>query len=212
MGNFGGQGGQGGGPPYPPPNPFAQTQLAPNPQQQPTQPAQGYAPPPPQQGYPQQQQQQQQGYAPPQGYPPPGYPQQGPPPGYPPPGYPPQGGYPQQQPFGADPLGLTGMPTNPWIPSALISFFFPGIGLLLLPRPELKSMGIKIFVTYIVTLIGLPIVISIVRAITDIYAIGYLQHPLHLVRLVFHVGAMIYTHDACCKLNPSLGSPIFFKK
>jgi len=207
MGNFGGQGGQGGGPPYPPPNPFAQTQLAPNPQQQPTQP-QGYAPPQP--GYPPQQQ----GYpAPPPGYPPPGYPQQGPPPGYPPPGYPPQGGYPQQQPFGADPLGgLTGMPTNAWIPSALISFFFPGIGLLLLPRPELKSMGIKIFVTYIVTLIGLPIVISIVRALTDIYAIGYLQHPLHLVRLVFHVGAMIYTHDACCKLNPSLGSPIFFKK
>src|SRR5205085_2910552 len=163
MGNFTGGGG-GGQPPYPPPNPYAQTQFA-NPQQQPTQPAQ-------------QQPQQQQGYPPP-GHPPQqGYPQQ-------PPGYPPQGGYPgYQQGYGAgDPLGLTGMPTNAWIPAALISFFFPGIGLLLLPRPELKGMGIKIFVTYIVTLIGLPIILAIVRSITDIYAIGYLQHPLHLVRL-----------------------------
>jgi hypothetical protein len=216
-------------------------QQQPQPQQQgyPQQPQQGYPPqqpqgyPPPQQpGYapPQQQQPpggygQQPGYPPPggqPGYPPPGgqpgYPPPGGQPGYPPPGgqpgYPPQGGYPgYQQPYGQDPLGLAGgMPTNAWIPGAIVSLFFPAMGLLFLPRADLKATGIKIFVAWIVCMWVLPIALSIIASTTGIYALGYIGYPFRLVGLLFHIGGMIFTHDAACKLNPSLGSPIFFKR
>lgn len=181
----------------------------PPPQQAPYAPPPGAPPPgypPPQQGYAPQ-------GAPPQGYPPPqqGYPQQGAPqPGYPQqPGYPPQPGYNPQDPF--QQLGLGGMPTNAWVPSALISFFFPGIGLLFLPKPEYKTLGIKIFVAYLVVMIFLPVAISIVSSITGIYALGYLGYAFHLLRLVIHPGAAIHSHDCTVKLNPQLGQPIFFK-
>jgi len=204
---------QGGGPPpgYPPPGAPPQGS-----------PQQGY----PQQGAPQQ------GYPPPQqqGYAPQGAPPQGaPPPGYPPPqqpGYPPQQGYPQQgypqqgypqQPYNAqDPLaqmGLSsgGLPTNAWVPAALISFFFPGIGLFFLPGPQYKPMAIKIFVAYLAIMIFLPVAINIVSRVTGIYAIGYLGYAFHLLRLIIHPGAAIYTHDCTVKLNPQLGQPLFFK-
>src|SRR5207302_1674823 len=96
---------------------------------------------------------QQPGGAPAQGAPPQ---QQG---GYPPaPGYPQQGygGYPQGQPqplVPNDPLGL-GMPANAWFPGALVSFFFPGLGLLFVPRSEIKTLGVKIFVGYLAASIG----------------------------------------------------------
>ena len=218
---------QGGGPPpgYPPPG------YPPQGQPQQGQPQQGYPPQgaPQQQGYPQQPQQPyppQQG-APPQGYPPPqqqGYaPQQAAPPqGYPPPqqqGYPPQQqGYPpQQQGYNPqDPLAQMGMsagglPTNAWIPAALISFFFPGVGLFFLPKPEYKSLAIKIFVGYLVVMIFAPVAISIVANVTGIYAIGYTGYLFHLLRLVIHPGAAIYTHDCTVKLNPALGQPLVFK-
>lgn len=216
MSNFN-QGGPPGGPPQYPPGPYQQPQqpqygqqpqqpqYAPQPQQAPP----GYAPPP-QQGYPQQGYPQQQG----------GYPQQ---PGYaPPPGYPPQQqqgwgqqpGY-GQQPYGGDPLAnaLSGAPpTNAWIPGALISFFFPGLGLLVLPRPDMKSMAVKIFVAYIVAMWALPIMLSVMANITGVYALGYLGYPFRLLGIVFHVGSMLYTHDMACKMNPQLGAPIVFKK
>ena len=215
-----GQPQQGYGQPQAPQQPqqgYPQPQQAGYPQQQqqgyPQQQQQGYAPPQ-QGGYPQPQPQPQQGYAPPpqQGFPQPqqGYPQQQQ-------GYPPQQGYPQQgypQPgYPQDPLaGLSGAaPTNPWIPAALVSFFFPGLGLLFVPRPELKSTGIKIFVGYIACMWAVPIAIAMIARVTGIYAIGYVGYPFRLIGLLFHIGSMIYTHDAVCKRYPNLGAPIFFK-
>ena len=202
---------QQGAPPqgYPPPQqpgyapPGAPPQGYPPPQQQ------GY-PPPQQQGYPQQGAPPQ-GYAPPQqqGYPPPQQQQQ---PGYAPPqpGYPPQG-YNPQDPLAQMGLAPGGLPTNAWIPAALISFFFPGIGLFFLPDPRYKPLAIKIFVAYLVVMIFLPVAISIVSSVTGIYAIGYLGYAFHLLRLVVHPGAAIHTHDCTVKLNPALGQPLFFK-
>jgi hypothetical protein len=229
MGNFNNNGG--GGPPYPgqppyPPNPHAQPQQGygqpqpgyGQPQQGYGQPQQGYGQP--QQGYGQPQQgygQPQQGYGQPQGYsqpqpgygqPPPGQPGygQGAPPGYPQQGYP-QPGYPQ------DPLaGLTtGMPNNAWMPGALVSFFFPGLGLLLLGHPASKSTGIKIFVGYIACMWALPVAVGVIASITGVYSLGYIGYPFRLIGLAFMIGSMIYTHDTACKLNPRLGTPIFFK-
>lgn len=103
------------------------------------------------------------------------------------------------------------MPTNAWIPSALVSFFFPGLGNLFFPVPDLRSKGIRLFVAYIIATWVVPIAITVVERITEIYALGYIGYPFHLIRLLFHVGGMIWTHDTACRLNPSLGSPIFFK-
>lgn len=241
MSNFNQGGPPGGGPPNPyaqtqlggppgyapPPQPQQQQQgyapPPPQPQGYAPQP-QGYAPPQPPQGYaPQAPQgyapQQPQGYAPQQpGYaPPPGYPQQQP--GYPPPGAAP--GYPPQPGYGAPGMGwgaqapdLSGgaLPTNPWIPGAIVSFFFPGLGLLFLPRPEMKSMAVKIFVGYLIAMWGLPIMLSVIASVTGVYALGYLGYPFRLLGLVFHVGSMLYTHDMAVKLNPALGQPLAFKK
>ena len=104
-----------------------------------------------------------------------------------------------------------GMPTNPWVPGAIVSFFFPGLGLLFLPNPQLKSLGIKVFVGYVIVMIGLPITIAVVAGLTGIYALGYLGSLLHLFRLVIHPAAMLHTHDATVKMNPALGKPILFK-
>jgi hypothetical protein len=203
--NYGGPppggGGQGG---YPPPQ-----QGYPQ-QQQPQQ--QGYPQQPPQQGYPQQQQPQQQGY-----------PQQPPQQGYPQPqqGYaqPPQQGYPQQgypqQGYGMgpsvqNPLGMGGVPQNAWMPAALISFFLPGLGLAFLPSPELKSLGIKIFIAYIVVTLVIPMVFGIIGSVTGIYQLWWIMRLANVFRLA-HIASAIHTHDATVKLNPQLGQPIFFK-
>ena len=199
-------------------------------QQQPQygQPPQGY----PQQQQPQQPQYQQQPQQPQMGQPQQGYGQappaggygapQGGQPGYgqqPQQGYP-QQGYPQQgygqQPY-QDPMAAMGLaapgalPTNAWIPAALVSFFLPGIGLVFLPSPQYKSLGIKIFVGYLVLGVVLPIAVSLVASLTGIYQIGYISYPLYLVRLA-HILSLIHTHDCTVKLNPALGAPIFFKK
>ncbi len=194
------------------------------PQQQPQQPQ--YGQPQQQPGFPPPQGAPPQG-APPPGYPPPGqqgYAQQQAPQGYPQqpgaPGYAPQPGYPQQgygQPgFQQDPLAAMGigggaLPTNAWFPAAIVSFFLPGIGLLFLPNPQFKSLGIKIFVGYIAAAWILPIVIGVMASVTHIYALDYLRYPFWFFRLVPFV-ALIHTHDLTVKLNPALGQPIFFKK
>jgi hypothetical protein len=49
-------------------------------------------------------------------------------------------------------------------------------------------------------------------SISGIYALGYIGYPLRMMGLVFHIGAMIHSHDAVCKMNPALGAPIFFKR
>ena len=56
-----------------------------------------------------------------------------------------------------------------------------------------------------------PVAISIVANVSGIYAIGYLGYAFHLLRLVVHPGAAIYTHDCTVKLNPALGQPLVFK-
>jgi len=108
------------------------------------------------------------------------------------------------------------MPTNAWIPAALISFFLPGLGLLMLPKPELKSKGIKIFIGYIIVVVLINVVMGILLGIlisaTGVGALGYLMHPLRLVTFVLWLANIIYTHDATVTINPALGKPIFFKK
>ena len=171
-------------------------------------PAQGqYGQGPPQGQHPPQGQY---GQAPPQGQ----YPQQGAPPGYAPPqGYASPGGQgygypPPQQPLAAshDPLGL-GAPQNPWFPGALISFFFPGLGLLVVPGQEAKILGIKVFAAYIVASIVL---------IFLVIGVAFAGVPLGFLYSVFHIGARVggalHTHDVIVKAYPNLGAPIAFKK
>ena len=142
------------------------------------------------------------------------YPQQGAPPGYAPPqGYAPPGaqgyGYPPpQQPLAAshDPLGL-GAPQNPWFPGALISFFFPGLGLLVVPGQEAKILGVKVFAAFFVASI---LVYAGLAALT--LAGVYLGFVGSIFQLVAHVGGALHTHDVIVKAYPNLGAPIAFKK
>ena len=233
--NYGGPPPGGGG--YPPPQQGGYPQQQQPQQGYPQQPQQqGYPQQQPQQGYPQQQapqgyppQQQQQ--QPQQGYPPqqPQQQQQAPQQGYPQPqqgyaqpqqgyaqpqqGYP-QQGYPQQNygmgPSVQNPLGMGGVPQNAWMPAALISFFLPGIGLAFLPSPELKSLGIKIFIAYLVVTVVIPVAFGIIGSITGIYQLWWIMRLANVFRLA-HIASAIHTHDATVKLNPQLGQPIFFK-
>lgn len=168
------------------------------PNQHPPHPGQaqpGYAPPP-------------YGHAP-QGHPHPGY-GHAQPPGYghaPPPAYPQQPGYPPPQAPSQNPFDSIGAPTNAWIPGALVSFFFPGIGLLLIGRPEHKSLAIKIFVGYVALVFG-SIIFGILLSIVGL---GFLWSILSLALMVAPIGSLIHTHDMTVKAYPHLGQPIFFK-
>lgn len=104
------------------------------------------------------------------------------------------------------------MPTNAWIPAAILSLFIPGAGLFLLPRQDLKAMGIKILLGYFACMWVIPIMARIMASVTGIYIFGWFGYPFHLLGLLFHVGSMIYTHDSTVKMVPSLGQPIFFKQ
>jgi hypothetical protein len=109
-----------------------------------------------------------------------------------------------------DPLGL-GAPTNAWFPGALLSFFFPGLGLLFVPRPEAKSLGIKIFIGYVVATIGIAVLVVICN-VAGIYSVGTIFTLLNsLFQLGARVGAMLHTHDTTVKAFPNLGAPIVFK-
>jgi hypothetical protein len=108
-------------------------------------------------------------------------------------------------------LGLGGAATNAWVPAAVISFFFPGIGLLLLGRNELKALGVKIFVAYLVLTIAIPITIGVVGGVLGIYGLWSIWRLAYLARLLLHPLAMVHTHDATVKLYPHLGQPILFK-
>ncbi|HWL88336.1 MAG TPA: hypothetical protein VNO21_21175, partial [Polyangiaceae bacterium] len=163
-----------------------------------------YGQQPPQQGYPQQgygQQPPQQGYSQ-QGYGQQGYPQQGYNPGVPPPGQ------------VADPLAAmtSGQLTNAWVPGALLSFFFPGTGHLFLPRPDLKAIGVKIFVAWLVLSVAGGILLVVLQSILGYALTSLLWKLFELAQFLAHPVSAIHTHDMACKLNPQLGQPILFKK
>jgi len=140
------------------------------------------------------------GQVPPQGQPYPGH-------GYAPPGgYPQHPGYPPPQ-ASQNPFDGIGAPTNAWIPGALVSFFLPGIGLMLIGRPEYKALAIKIFVGYIALVIG-SIVFTVVMTI---FGLGLLSSLVGLVLSVAPFASLIHTHDMTVKAYPHLGKPIFFK-
>lgn len=153
-------------------------------------PGYGHPQPPPGQPHPGH------GYAPPPGH---GYAQPG--------GYPQQPGHPPPQAPSQNPFDSLGAPTNAWVPGALVSFFLPGIGLLLIGKPEYKSLGIKIFVGYVALVFG-----SIIFAFVMAFAgLGFLSKLVGLVLTVAPAASLIYTHDMTVKAYPHLGKPIFFK-
>ncbi len=108
-------------------------------------------------------------------------------------------------------MGLGGAATNAWFPAAVISFFFPGIGLLVLGRPELKALGVKIFIGYLVITIAIPIAVGVMGGLLGLYGLWSIWRLAYLVRLLIHPLAMLHTHDATVKLRPELGQPILFK-
>jgi hypothetical protein len=103
-------------------------------------------------------------------------------------------------------------PTNPWFPAAIVSWFFPGLGLLLLKDKNRTKLAIAIFVGYIAATILLSMLWWLVAAVFGMSTLGSLVSLLlWLLRLVAHFGSMIFTHDETVKAYPHLGTPIFFK-
>jgi hypothetical protein len=222
-GGGGGQGGGGwnpGGNPPPggggwgqPPQPGA-----------PQQPQQGAWGQPPQQGAPQPgapQQPQQGAWGQPQPQAAPQQPAWGAPPGAP--QAQPQAAWGQQagQAFGqaAGQLGqatnaaLGGpAPTNPWFPAAVVSWLFPGLGLLLLKDKNRNKLAGAIFGGYVALYIVLAVLWSVFANVLEIGALAVIISLLQwLVHLVARFGTMIFTHDETVKAYPHLGQPIFFK-
>jgi hypothetical protein len=97
------------------------------------------------------------------------------------------------------------------VPAAVLSFFFPGIGLLLLGRSELKALGVKIFVGYLVLTVALPVAVGVVGSVVGMYGLWSIWQLAYLARLIIHPLAMIHTHDATVKIAPQLGQPLVFK-
>jgi len=109
-----------------------------------------------------------------------------------------------------DPLGLATPPTNEWVPGPIVSFFFPGLGLLFL-GPADKTLAFKIFGGYIAVTVGV-VILQILFALAGVPFINSMFSLLGtIVHLVSHVGGMIHTHDTVVKYYPNLGNPIFFK-
>jgi hypothetical protein len=103
-------------------------------------------------------------------------------------------------------------PTNPWFPAAVVSWLFPGLGLLLLKDKDRKKLAIAIFVGYIAAVVLLNVLWWLFAGVLEIGALGGLVSLLSwLLRLVAHFGTMIFTHDETVKAYPHLGNPIFFK-
>ena len=96
------------------------------------------------------------------------------------------------------------------MPGAVVSFFFPPLGLIFL-GPQQKSSAIKLFVVYLVASIVLSVLVSITYSIS--YSLGGLMSGLYsLIQLALHVGGMIHTHDETVRAFPQLGQPIYFKQ
>ncbi len=127
----------------------------------------------------------------------------------------PQQGYgaPQNQ-MMAGPMGAMAgaVPTNAWFPAAVISWLFPGLGLLMLKDKNRTKFAVGIFVAYLVIAVVLGVLQGIFYSM-DIPALGgIIALVAWLVRLVAHFGSMILTHDETVRAYPHLGAPIFFKQ
>jgi hypothetical protein len=88
-------------------------------------------------------------------------------------------------------------PTHPGI-AALISFFFPGLGLLLVPNKQ--GLGIGIFVGWIV-LLGICILLTFV----------FIGLCLFLLLPLAHIAAAIHSWDEAAKASGGQFQPILFK-
>ena len=192
-------------------------------QQQPQQPAWGQPAQQPQQGF---------GAPPPAG----GY---APPPGAPMPGQgfgaaPPAGGFGAPGSFGAPgvvptfggaPGGEVGAPpTNPWFPHAVVSAFFPPLGLLMLKDgKDRKKFALTIFAGYVIAWVVLSFVLYPIigtsstnvygtQIVTENFLGTILRILIWFLRLAAFAFGLIYTHDEVVRSYPNLGNPIFFKK
>ncbi|MBL8685641.1 MAG: hypothetical protein JNK05_41070 [Myxococcales bacterium] len=111
------------------------------------------------------------------------------------------------------PVGAPGgpAPTNPWIPG-IVSFFFPGLGLLMLKDKNRSKLAGAIFGGYIAANILIWLLSFIFIGILELYFFGTIVSLLRLVVwAAFGPGSMIFTHDETVKAYPHLGQPIFFK-
>jgi len=103
---------------------------------------------------------------------------------------------PPQQPV---PIGGA-QPMHPAIP-ALVSFFFPGIGLLFVPGKQ--GLGFGIFAGYV----GLIIVMTILAFIT--FGLG---SCLFFLLPLVNIGTAIHSYDEAAKQSNGQFQPILFKK
>lgn len=108
-------------------------------------------------------------------------------------------------------VGAGPAPTNAWWPAALVSWWLPGIGLLLLKDKDRKKLAIGSFVGYIAIVVVTSILIGVFASMEVPALPMILSLVLRLVQLVAHFGMLIYTHDETVRAYPHLGSPIFFK-
>lgn len=103
-------------------------------------------------------------------------------------------------------------PTNPWFPAAVVSWIFPGLGLLMLKDKNRSKLAYAIFGIYVALYILLSVLWWIFVGVLGIGALGSIVSLLQgLVHLVAHFGSMLFTHDETVKAYPHLGQPIFFK-
>ncbi len=102
-------------------------------------------------------------------------------------------------------------PTNAWWPAAIVSWWLPGIGLLLLKDKDRKKLAIGTFVGYFAIVVVVSILIGVFASMEVPVLPLILSLLLRLVQLVAHFGMLIYTHDETVRAYPHLGNPIFFK-
>lgn len=97
-------------------------------------------------------------------------------------------------------------PVNPPL-AAIISFFFPGLGLLLVPNKMPLALGI--FGGVMVLSILLGVAAGIIGALVNSSVCVLCVLP---VVLLLQIGAAIYTYDEAAKLSNGQHKPLVFKK
>lgn len=114
------------------------------------------------------------------------------------------GGFASGPPSGA-PVGTATSPVNPPL-AAIISFFFPGLGLLLVPNKLPLALGI----------FGGALVLSIILfalALIFSYAeLGICSLCVFPLPLLVGLGAAVFTFDEAAKLSNGQYKPLVFKK
>jgi hypothetical protein len=106
---------------------------------------------------------------------------------------------------GAGGAGATSQ-VNPPL-AAIISFFFPGLGLLLVPNKLPLALGI--FGGSIVLIIALVVITGILSYSTGSGTCTLCAFPL---ALLIQIGAALFTYDTAAKLSNDQYKPIVFKK